>query len=129
MSQETTDAGKQGNWRLLLAALVSNIVALAHLEPLRAQLAAQLDKLVEIHNQQAAFIASKQEMSKQLRDVVIEGDRLATLLRSSVKQHYGIRSEKVAEFGVKPFRGRARKVTPAPEPPTAPPPPVPAATK
>ncbi|MFY9826012.1 MAG: hypothetical protein WAM82_31875 [Thermoanaerobaculia bacterium] len=129
MSKETTDAGKQGNWRLLLAALVSNIAALAHLEPLRAQLAAQLDKLVEVHNQQAGLIASKQDMSKQLRTIVIEGDRLATLLRSAVKQHYGIRSEKVAEFGVQPFRGKARKVTPEPEPPTAPSPPVPAATK
>ena len=122
MSKETTDAGKQGNWRVLLAALVTNIAALAHLEPLRAQLAAQLDKLVEIHNQQAGLIASKQDTSKQLRAVLIEGDRLATLLRSAVKQHYGIRAEKVAEFGVQPFRGKARKVTPVPVPPTAPPP-------
>jgi hypothetical protein len=43
-----------------------------------------------------------------------------------VKQHYGIRSEKLAEFGVKPFRGRKRaekpEPTPTPTPVPSPPP-------
>jgi hypothetical protein len=110
----------------------ANSADLTHLEPLRAQLAAQLDKAVDIGRQQAGFIASKQDMSKQLRAVITEGNRLATLLRSAIKQHYGIRAEKVAEFGVQPFRGKTRKAkTPVPgtPPPTInPPPPVPAGT-
>jgi hypothetical protein len=81
-------------------------------EPFRAQLAAQADKALEIGKQQAGLIASKQDLSKQLRVVITEGDRLATLLRSAIKQHYGIRAEKVAEFGVKPFRGKPRKAKP-----------------
>ena len=55
----------------------------------------------------------------------MEGERLANLLRGAVKQHYGIRSEKLADFGLKPFRGRNRKKTgpelkpkPSPETPT-----------
>jgi hypothetical protein len=32
------------------------------------------------------------------------------VLRLAVKQHYGIRAEKLAEFGLQPFRGRPRSV-------------------
>jgi hypothetical protein len=46
--------------------------------------------------------------------VIAEGQRLVTVLRVSVRQHYGIDSEKLAEFGLQPFRGRRRK---SPEPP------------
>jgi hypothetical protein len=120
MSKETTDAGKQGDWQRLLASLAANSADLTHLDPLRAQLAAQLDRAVEINRQQAGFIAGKQEKSKELRRVIVEGNRLATLLRSAVRQHYGIRTEKVAEFGVQPFRGRTRKEKPAPEPAATP---------
>jgi hypothetical protein len=122
MSKETTDLGKQGDWRGLVAKVEANSVDLAKLEPFRAQLAAQADKALEIGKQQAGLIASKQDLSKQLRVVITEGDRLATLLRSAIKQHYGIRTEKVAEFGVKPFRGKPRKAktTPAAETPASP---------
>ncbi|HEX4964049.1 MAG TPA: hypothetical protein VF173_24700 [Thermoanaerobaculia bacterium] len=120
MSKERTDAGKKGSWRQLLTTLTANATELAHLEPLRVLLAAQLDRAVEINAQQAGLTASKQESSKQYRGVMIEGERLATVIRSAIKLHYGIRAEKVAEFGVQPFRGRPRKAAPAPEPPTIP---------
>jgi len=55
---------------------------------------------------QAVQMVAKQEASQKLADVIAEGTRLATLLRSSVRQHYGIRAEKLVEFGVKPFQGR-----------------------
>jgi len=109
MSRETTDAGFQGDWRALAALIEANSVELAHLEPLRLQLVAQADKALAISKQQAGLIAGKQEMSKQFRVTIGEGNRLATLLRSAIKQHYGIRTEKVAEFGVQPFRGRVRR--------------------
>jgi hypothetical protein len=58
----------------------------------------------------------------------VEGERVASLIRSALKQHYGIRSEKLAEFDLKPFRGRKKKgglevkpgKSPAPPPATAP---------
>ncbi len=49
--------------------------------------------------------------------------RLANVLRLAVKHHYGIRSEKLAHFGLQPFRGRpfrARNSKPAPETPQTP---------
>ena len=45
-----------------------------------------------------------------------EAERLGTVLRLAVKQHFGIRAEKLVELKVQPFRGRKK-----PAPPTTPP--------
>jgi hypothetical protein len=75
--------------------------------------------------QQAVLTASKQETSKQLRNLFAEGQRLATVLRKAVAVHYGPRAEKLAEFKIPPFRGRTRKVKPEePETPELPTPPT-----
>ena len=49
---------------------------------------------------------------------------LAALMRSALKKHYGITEEKLSEFGLQPFRGRARKkaAPEEPQPPETPPP-------
>jgi TolA-binding protein len=62
----------------------------------------------DIAKRQSSLVAEKQEVSKQLRAVINEIRRLSTVIRLSLKEHYGIRSEKLAEFGVQPFRGRNR---------------------
>jgi hypothetical protein len=54
--------------------------------------------------------------------MVSDGQRLATMLRQGLKQYYGIRSEKLTEFGLNSFRGRAGRKEP--DNPTPPPPPV-----
>src|SRR5437764_272084 len=61
---------------------------------------------------QAAQTAAKQQASQAMKTVIAEGDRLASVLLASIKEHFGPRSEKVAEFGAKPFRGRKKKVAP-----------------
>jgi hypothetical protein len=109
MSRETTYAGKLGSAQRLSNALAANAAELAHLEGTRLRLAEVLERAHEVAKQQAAWTASRQEASKQLRTLLTEGNRLATALRSLVKEHYGIRSEKLAEFGLQPFRGRTRK--------------------
>ena len=121
MTKESTYKGKFGDWDRLNTMLTANAAELAHLEPLRAQLAASLAQGQAHAAQQAVHTAAKQDTSQQLRNTVVEGDRLANLLRKALQQHYGIRSEKLVEFGVKTFRGRlrAKKVenpTPAPVP-------------
>jgi hypothetical protein len=114
MAKETTYAGKLGDWQRLLAPLEANEGSLPHLEVLRGKLAAFASQVVEIHQAQAAQKALKQEMSRQLKGAISAGDRLATVLRQVLKEHYGIRAEKLSEFGVQPFRGRPRKAKPAP---------------
>jgi hypothetical protein len=70
--------------------------------------------------QQAALTASKQDASKQFRDLIVEGQRLATGMTRFLQQNYGTRSEKLAEFGLQPFRGRKPRTAKNPVPPTTP---------
>ena len=48
-----------------------------------------------------------------------EAERLGTVLRLGVKQHFGIRAEKLVEFNLQPFRGR-KKAAPPVTPPVNP---------
>lgn len=112
LKQQTRQAGLFGDWLQLNTSVVSNIVDLDHLEGTRQKFELVLGKMGDILKQQAALSASKQEMSKQLKDLFAEGQRLATVLRKSVTVHYGPRAEKLTEFKIPPFRGRTRKVKP-----------------
>ena len=116
MAQETTYAGIVGDWQRLLAPVKANGEELAHLEVPRAKLEALVARVVELNKEQAARTAAKQEASKQLRVLLPAGNRLANLLRVGIREHYGPEAEKLAEFTLQPFRGRApRKPKPTPE--------------
>jgi hypothetical protein len=119
MAKEGTHSGKLGEWLRLNVVMQANSADLPHLETSRLRLETLQGQGVDITKDQAAFKAGKQEKSQQLQAVIVEGTRLATFLRAAVKQHYGPTAEKLAEFGVQPFRGR--KVKPAPEPAAGPP--------
>jgi hypothetical protein len=128
MSQESTQRGKVEEWERLIQRINANAPELAYLEVPRTRLEAMLAGAREAAAQQAALKASKQEASQKLKTFQVEGERIATLLRKSLQQHYGIRSEKLAEFDLKPFRGRKRndgigvkpRKSPAPQPSTDP---------
>ena len=131
MSTESTYKGKIESWDSLQERLTANAADLAHLEGLQKRLDDVTEQARQMAAAQAAQRAAKQSASRTLKSTVIEGERLANLLRSAVKQHYGIRSEKLAEFGLRPFRGRNRtakapeeqKPQPqTPAPPATPPP-------
>lgn len=116
MSEERTHAGKKGSWQRLSTALEANKEDLGHLEAPRTKFATHLGRVQEITQEQSALTASKQDLSKQLQTLMDETARLANMLRVAVKEHYGPRSEKLKEFGLQPFRGRARKEKPLPPP-------------
>ncbi|HYG63273.1 MAG TPA: hypothetical protein VEL74_11880 [Thermoanaerobaculia bacterium] len=109
MSKEVTYAGKRGAWRQRLNTVAANAGDLEHLQGLANRLEATLQAVEGVARQQAIFIAGKQESSQQLAALMGDGERLDTLLRKGLQQHYGIGSEKLAEFGVQPYRGRTRK--------------------
>jgi len=117
MPVETTNTGKLGALQRLAVSLAANSADLPQLEQSRLRFEALLALLQEAVKKQAALVASKQEASRQLQSLFIECERLATVLRAAVKQHFGIRSEKLAEFNLQPFRGRNRKAKPSPEEP------------
>ncbi len=93
-----------------------------HLEAGRARLGEGLSLAQDLAKQQAAATAAKQELSVQLQSAVKDVQLLTTMLRKGVRQHFGIRSEKLAEFGLQPFRGRKPKPAPAEPPPAVTPP-------
>ncbi len=103
-----------GDLQQLNAALAANTADLGHLEGSRELFEVLVEQAQEIAMEQAALKASKQAASRRLEDVLAQGLRLANILRLGVKAHYGIRAEKLAEFGMQPFRGR--KVAALPEP-------------
>ena len=111
---------RAGRLQRLLARLTSNREELQHLEPSRARLEALFGQIQDAAGRQALYTASKQEATQQLKTYLTEAERLATILQLAVKQHYGIRSEKLADFGLQPFRGRPRKTDPGLELPEKP---------
>jgi hypothetical protein len=124
MANETYGKTLNG-WQELSTSMAANSGDLPHLEAHRVRLAELLRQAQELTIQQAALMASKQEASKKILDVVLEGRKIATFLRAGVKQHYGNRAEKLVEFKMRPFRGR-RRPTDAQPPTTASHPPAPA---
>lgn len=120
MGSETTYSGVIGELTRIDAALEANAADLPHLEGPRVRLGNVLGRAKEVAQQQAALKADKQETSKLLRELIGEGRRLATGITRFLQQHYGNRSEKLAEFGLQPFRGRKPRTAKTP-PPTVPP--------
>jgi len=120
--RETRKAGILGDLQSLSVTMEANKELLPDLEPFRLKLTGIVTQFLDVGKQQAALQASKQESSKKLQRLLIEGQSVANLVRTAVKDHFGSREEKLTEFGVKPFRGRKVKAT-APTP-TAPPAPA-----
>ncbi len=94
---------------------------LTHLEGARVRLDRLVTDAQEVAQRQAALTASKQEASKQLLALLVAAQRVAVGIQKLLTEHYGLRSEKLAEFNLQPFRGRRRQPkpdSPTPTPPT-----------
>lgn len=106
MPYETTNVAKLGALQQLATAIAANTSELPHLEKSCLQYVGMVSTLQGIAKEQATLVADKQEASKQFKTLLIESQRLASVLRAAIKQHYGIRSERLAEYNLQPFRGR-----------------------
>jgi hypothetical protein len=104
-------------WEEITASAAVNASELPQLELLRIDLEKLLQEARELTKQQAAHQAAKQETSKRLQTVMIEGAKLATVMRGGLKHRYGSRAEKLTEFGLQPFRGRKAKPAETPDVP------------
>ena len=119
MARQTTYEGMIGDWQRLHGLVEANKADLPQLEPFLAKLGTVLAQAVETTRRQGAMRAAKQEASKSMRKLASQGNRLVALMRQALLEHYGIDEEKLAEFGLQPFRGRTRK-QPTSEKPEAP---------
>ena len=120
LRQLTTQADVVKEGEIMFSALEANAADLGHLAGSREKLGALLEQFREILVQQQQATAARLEFSRQGQQVQRAATTLIVLLRRSVQEHYGTRSDKLAAFGVQPFRGRQR-VT---EPPAVVPPPA-----
>jgi hypothetical protein len=124
MAKEPQYGATLNGWERLLASMDSNPEDFKALEAYRAKLKSMLDTARGSSAQQAAMDAAKQEATRSLRELLVEGRKLATFLRGGIKQRFGDRSEKLVEFGLAPARPKTRTKSKQ-KPPATPPPPTP----
>jgi hypothetical protein len=104
-------------WERVTTAIAANAAELSHLESHRVQLVGILGQFRVLSSQQIALAASKQETTQEMQELFRLAETLADYLRTGVRQHYGLGSEKLVEFGLQPIRRRPRSPKP-PEPPS-----------
>ena len=97
----------------LATTLEANSAELPHLEPPRLKFRGILEQLRSLNVQHDLHTANKQQVAKQQRTLLADGKKLATFLRTGLKEHFGNRSDKLLEFGIPTFRRRKRGETPA----------------
>ena len=104
-------------WRQASASAAANASEVPQAELTRVALDNVIVEVDKIVVEQSAFRASKQLASQRLRTLIDRGDKLTTVLKTIVKQHYGSGNDKLVEFGIQPFRARPKAtVAPAPSP-------------
>jgi hypothetical protein len=124
MRNPTSLADHLQDWELLLVAVDQNLADLPQLQIARNKLEGMLEQARILVPQQAAQAAAKQSTSQELEAVLTTGRKVATVIRFTVKEHYGNRNQKLTEFNIQPFRSRTVPATlpppesPAPEPVT-----------
>jgi hypothetical protein len=111
-------------WERLLAAAEANRKDVPYLKACRVQLGAEMDYVKALRDRKSALQAEIRQATQDLRVFVGRGKDLASRIEAGARAHYGIRSEKLTEFGIKLRRRRAareklRKEDEAPRNPTA----------
>lgn len=106
----------------LLVTVQANSADLAHLEETRLQLATSMDVARTVSVRQDTAKALVQQATRDLEKSMADTQELITRLRNGVRTKYGLRSEKLTEFGMQPRRTPVRKAKekPAPVPQPAP---------
>jgi len=105
----------------LLTTIVVNAADLAHLEPTREKLGTALDGVKVAIVRQTTTRAQAQQASRDLDAALIEVRDLSTRLRNGIRAQYGVKAEKLTEFGLQPRRPPFTRVSKKKAPETAPP--------
>lgn len=113
-----------GDLERLKNALTANASDFEHMLGALTEFQALVDAAKDAATQQALLITAKQEATRRFQDLLKTGRTQSVLLRGAARARYGRSSEKLAQFGVQPFRGRKTAPTPpattVPENPTPP---------
>ena len=133
MAQEWQYMNTVNGWDKLDVAVSANATQVAEVEVNLPGLRERSQKARNLFAKQAALTAAKQEVTKELQQVIQEGNARARVIREGLRTYLGKDSEKLIEFGVLPFRGLRLNRKPVPPPPapetSAPPVPAPDSVK
>lgn len=105
MAIERRYMNRINGWSQTAAGVNANPAETEHLQPGTVRLEGLHTRATDLSKQQAALTTAKQEITKELRQVLREGDALADFIRTGARAHFGKDSEKMLEFGMQPFRG------------------------
>jgi hypothetical protein len=73
------------------------------------QLQAFLAEFQQLAQEQAFHAARKQEATRRMNEILEDGRRTASALKSGLKLRFGNRSAELVRFGVAPFRRKKRQ--------------------
>jgi hypothetical protein len=96
-------------WEQVAAAQEAHAAELPHLAGPLAKLRGLLDQARSLTTEHHSLTASKQEVAKDLQETIRQGQKLVDFMRTGAVEHFGADSDKLIEFGVKPFHGRNKK--------------------
>jgi len=100
----------------LLVKVQANAADLGYLEANRNLLAAALEGAKEASVRQAASKAQVQQATRDLEGFLAELKEQVTRMRNGLRHQYGLKSEKLVEFGLQPRRKPQRSKEKEPEP-------------
>jgi hypothetical protein len=99
------------DWEKLLAAVDANKDDLPYVATYRQQLETEITGAKAANVRQAAAQAEAQQATRDVEGFLTRSHTLADQIRFGIKTKYGRKSEKLKEFGLKVFRGVAKKKT------------------
>lgn len=89
-------------------AVAANLEEVPHLQESLVRAEELLPLFDDLTAEQASLTAKRQDVSKRLAEVADEAQKLMTYMDVGVRRHFGNRSEKLVEFGQRPFRSKPR---------------------
>ncbi len=104
-------------WEKLLSTVTTNKDDLPSLDGFRQALETEAATAKAANLRQSAAQAAAQQATRDLEASRQRGRDLADQIRFGIKSKYGMRNEKLKEFGLKVFRGRKKKSTSGTPPP------------
>lgn len=101
-----------GIWDRLVAAAMNNIRDLTVARQAVEDLKQAVVEIRELSERQTALRAAAQQMTRDLEAAKERANRAAVQVNQGVLAAYGSQSEKLAEYGLRPWRPRRRKAVP-----------------
>lgn len=111
MARDTHANTVQG-WKRIIDGLAGKEME-PPLDEYRETLMAMYQEALDLAAKRDAYRAAKQEASSALKETLERGRRLNTTMRVHIKKKYGLDSELLIEFGIRPRRSNRRKLKPA----------------